>query len=343
MRDQTDTHDSDTNSNGDSERAVGPVQPLIRPSSGLYQWSLSLDLPQPTPIPIGPAVPLQPGGGSAKGLEESTDELAELQSAALTMQREELRLDVDGLYPQNTASGSISGLKVKPVNWIAKLKHTGVNTYAGGIWFKDGNVAAFPYTKVQITVTKPNFPTSATVKFSGGGTTLTRTYQFKSPYFRKVEFECDHAQGVSNATSFNTGSHPNRPASLPVETLTVQKIYRRAGFDVHTTAGNTVPISLAGANSRWSDGEMHDAMQVYWSHFANKAQWSFWTLFASMHEQGSSLGGIMFDDIGPNERQGTSIFVDSFISQAPAGDPAPGAFAFSKSWTVADSAEVSAA
>jgi hypothetical protein len=31
-------------------------------------------------------------------------------------------------------------------------------------------------------------------------------------------------------------------------------------------------------------------------------------------------GGIMFDDIGPNHRQGTAIFIDSFISQAPAGD-----------------------
>ena len=67
MKDQTDTHDSEINSNGDTERAVGPIQPLIRPSCGLYQWSLSLDLPQPTPIPVGPAIPLPPGGG-AKGV-----------------------------------------------------------------------------------------------------------------------------------------------------------------------------------------------------------------------------------------------------------------------------------
>jgi hypothetical protein len=34
----------------------------------------------------------------------------------------------------------------------------------------------------------------------------------------------------------------------------------------------------------------------------------------------------MFDDIGPNHRQGTSIFIDSFISQPPAGDPNPAAW-----------------
>ncbi|HBY61848.1 MAG TPA: hypothetical protein DEH78_18665 [Solibacterales bacterium] len=54
-------------------------------------------------------------------------------------------------------------------------------------------------------------------------------------------------------------------------------------------------------------------------------------LFASLHtpdpgEAAEDLGGIMFDDIGPNHRQGTSIFVDSFISQPPTGDPAPDAW-----------------
>jgi len=44
---------------------------------------------------------------------------------------------------------------------------------------------------------------------------------------------------------------------------------------------------------------MHDAMQVYWSRFANIPQWSLWAFFASLHEQGTSLGGIMFDDIVP--------------------------------------------
>ena len=67
---------------------------------------------------------------------------------------------------------------------------------------------------------------------------------------------------------------------------------------------------------------MHDAMQIYWSHFANKPQWQLWVLFAKQHDIGPNLGGIMFDDIGPNHRQGTSIFYKSFISTPPAGEPA---------------------
>ena len=71
---------------------------------------------------------------------------------------------------------------------------------------------------------------------------------------------------------------------------------------------------------------MHDAMQIHWSRFANKAQWAMWVFYASMHEAGSGLGGIMFDDIGPNHRQGTALFVDSFIAQPPANDPNPAAW-----------------
>ena len=82
---------------------------------------------------------------------------------------------------------------------------------------------------------------------------------------------------------------------------------------------------------------MHDAMQVYWSHFAPKAQSSVWVFFASLHESipqpypyrlsnRDQLGGTMFDDIGPNHRQGCAIFEDSFISEAPSGDPNPEAW-----------------
>lgn len=68
---------------------------------------------------------------------------------------------------------------------------------------------------------------------------------------------------------------------------------------------------------------MHDAMQAYWSRFANKSQWSMWVLFAAQHDMGHSLGGIMFDGIGPNHRQGTAMFNDSFIADAPSDDTNP--------------------
>jgi hypothetical protein len=98
------------------------------------------------------------------------------------------------------------------------------------------------------------------------------------------------------------------------------------GIKVTRSGDTIVPISAAGANTRWSDIEMHDAMQVNWSKWANVPQWALWVLFARQHETGPSLGGIMFDDIGTAQRQGTAIFNESFVANAPAGDPAPAAW-----------------
>ena len=146
--------------------------------------------------------------------------------------------------------------------------------------------------------------------YTGGGSTARTTrYQYVSQYFHPIEFEFDAAAGISGVTSINTGDHPTRPSGLPLEAISLETVYRRAGFDVTKSGGDSVvPLAGAGADAVWSNQEMHDAMQVYWSRFAPKAQWSVWVFFAALHEQGASLGGIMFDDIGPNQRQGTAIF-----------------------------------
>jgi len=240
-----------------------------------------------------------------------------------------LRLDVDKYYPQMVASGTIHRSLSSQTHWIAKLKPSGLNSWTGAIWYKDGDVASFPYTNVEIGVARNWFPDqrSATVTFSGGGgPNRVRTFKFKAPYFHPVDFEFDSAEGEAATISVDTCAHPNRPANLPCENLTIQTVFRRAGFNVTTSPGGIVPLAGAGSDAMWSDQEMHDAMQTYWSHFASKAQWAMWVFFASLHEMGTSLGGIMFDDIGPNHRQGTSIFNDSFISNPPAGDANPTAW-----------------
>ncbi|MGE5690927.1 MAG: hypothetical protein ACM33B_10270 [Pseudomonadota bacterium] len=280
------------------------VPPIASPASGLYQWSAPAKAAKAPPIghvPVG----IRP------------------------IRREELRLDVDGRYPQLTASGTIGGILVAKVHWIARLKAAGADRWIGSIWYKDGAATSFPYTKVDITAIRSPFPgaRAARVTFSGGGATKrTVVYKFASSAFRTVNFEFDWAEGKAATTVYDTGSHPNRPASLPVENLTIGNVYRRAGCQVTTSPGGAIPLGKAGADAVWSDLEMHDAMQVYWSRFANKAQWAMWIFFAALHESGTGLGGIMFDDIGPNHRQGTALFVDSFIATPPAGDPAPAAW-----------------
>jgi hypothetical protein len=279
-----------------------PIFPLRPRASGLYRWG-GLDRPipieqRPRPIP-------------------------------LPRRREELRLDIDGTFPQMVASGSASGSLSQRADWIARLTATGPDTYGGSIFFKDPAApVGFPYTHVAIVVTRSLTAAErrATVTFSGGSAARVRTFDFVSPYFHPVDFELDSATGEAPTASFNTASHPNRPATLPAENLTIQRVFQRAGFEVTTSPAGTVPIQGAGPDVQWSNQELHDAMQAFWSRFSPAAQWAMWVFFASLSDEGTSLGGIMFDDIGPNHRQGTAIFNDSFIATPPAGDAAPAAW-----------------
>ena len=305
------------------------------PVSGLYTWHQPLTtLPvtppsfESTPITLPDVhAPFESNGHTAEDDAEAdarAEALAQASIPTLSLSREELRLDLDGHYTQRTASGTVLRGIGSRVDWIAKLAPSGPNKWVGSIWFKDGDVATFPYTTIRVQVVRSAISSNrrATVTFSGGGVaSRVRVFRFSSRYFHKVNFEFDFVEGEAPTLSINTGAHPNRPAGLPVENLTIQKVYQRSGFDVSVSPGDKVPILGAGANAKWSDNEMHDAMQIFWSRFANISQWAMWVFFASLHEQGNSLGGIMFDSIGPNHRQGTAIFNDSFIANAPAGDP----------------------
>ncbi len=244
--------------------------------------------------------------------------------------REELRLDVDGRYPLQTASGRIRLGLGRSVQWIARLQRRSRYHWIGRIWYKHGATANFAYTTVEIRATPSFYPHQRVLRavFSGGGASPSvRTYRFRSRSFHRVQFEVDSVESAPSVTTVQTAAHPNRPASLPGENLSIDTVFRRAGFAVSRTgARDVIPLSDAGTNGTWSDMEMHDAMQAYWSRFANQPQWSTWLLLASLHDRGTGLGGVMFDDIGPNHRQGTAVFGNAFIANAPANDPSPAAW-----------------
>lgn len=216
-----------------------------------------------------------------------------------------------------------AGLTIR-VEWIADLTAAGENRWIGNIWYKNGDAAKLPYTSVEIQVgaTGSTEDRQLIVTYSDGVVPhRTTTYEFESSFFRRVEFEIDNVEGVEGVTSIGTYDHPDRPGDLASETLSVDEVYRRAGFDVRRTrATSTVPLAAAHDNRTWDDAELHDAMQTYWSRFADSPQWSMWVLFAARHDQGRGLGGVMFDDIGPNHRQGVAIFTDTNIARAPEED-----------------------
>lgn len=313
-----------------------PIPFRIAPASGLYTYSKVFTLPlPPVPYPLippGPVPPRPEGVATGEEAEWSGGEWDDSSNAVGAMpifplfQREDLRLDVDGDFPQMTASGTAYSRLTVRNHWIAALTRTRTG-WSGDIWYKDGT-PTIAYTTVSIRVVRAAFfrrPNTAIVRFSGGGAaTLTRVYRWTSARFRAVEFEYDSTPDANPVNSVGTHDHPNHPASLRNEALTIDAAYRRAGFTVTNSGGDGgVPVSGTGANGTWSDAEMHDAMQIYWSRFSNAPRWSLWVFSAALHDRGSSLGGIMFDDIGPNHRQGTAIFTEAFISVPPPGDPAP--------------------
>lgn len=256
-------------------------------------------------------------------------------SSGFPFSREELRLDVDGDFPQMTVSGTgLSGLTFR-IHWIARplavSQIPNGTRWTGPISLKQGTSNVFPYTEVTVDQTSAG----TRVTFSGAGLPdLLRDYTFVSPFFREVQLEYDVEENAELTLDYETDSHPDRPAALPAETLSIDTVFERAGFRVNRTgADSTVPTSASGSNASWSNAEMHDAMQVHFSTLAtlppsqrNRARWALWTFFAGIHDDGNSLGGIMFDSIGSAHRQGTALFVNSFISDPPASDVAPDAW-----------------
>lgn len=248
-----------------------------------------------------------------------------------------VRVDVDRFFPQQRISISASRFfprasahVIGEVNSDACLGIFNRRVEAQ-ITYRDGNPGLIPGDRMVFEARRTTgfgYRIYKLTLFSGGSVVRTFNLDFQSQYFDPVEFEVDQvADADPPTTTYNTGSHPNRPGGLPAETISLATVYRRAGFDVSMSPNTSViPTSGTGANNTWSDTEMHNAMVTFWSRFGNRANWAMWVLFARRHDIGRTLGGIMFDDIGPNHRQGTAIFTDSFIQDNPAGDPNPAAW-----------------
>ncbi len=245
-----------------------------------------------------------------------------------------VRVDVDRFFPQNLISVEVTRLfpsrRCHVIAQVTSDRCTGYNRrrVEATINYRDGDASLFPGTTLVFEASRTTgrgYGAYNLTVSGGGAATRTHALRFDSTHFDEVEFEVDQVSNAGTAvTTYATGSHPTRPADLPAETISLATVYQRAGFDARMAPNaNTIPVAAAGANGTWSDAEMHNAMVTHWSRFANSPNWAMWVLYAAQHDVGRSRGGVMFDDIGPNHRQGTAIFTDSFIQDVPAGDPNP--------------------
>jgi hypothetical protein len=251
---------------------------------------------------------------------------AENMIAVLNRLRFTLHIDIDGADPLNVVSGTVArGLYLYgatgPAHFIGRVT-SNTSTATG----RDLVVADFSFTwpggasvidRLEISLSRADFfatPTAqVTFLVSGSGTRYgpySATQQ--SIYFHEVEVEVDREDGAVDAEPYNPHTHPDRPADLPNESLTLEKCFARAGIRITRSAGtNTINTTAAGGNNRWNYQELHDAMEAHWSAFANKPQWKMWIFLAELADS-DTLGGVMFDgDIdepGGVDRQGTAIF-----------------------------------
>ncbi len=227
-----------------------------------------------------------------------------------------LRVDVDGKRPMNRLSGDFFQKSGATVTYFGSfvvnaptisltpstvtISGTSTGTYATG----------FPKVKVTIPRTliiQP--PAAATIQFFSLTNAPGATYvcSFESAYFRSMQLETDK---VSDATlpvfsSYNTGS---LPSGGPARTLSVVSAYAEAGIEIQNAGtSDTINIGEAGANTSWSNAELHASMVHHFSLWKDDPQWKVWLLDAQKHDLGPGLYGIMFDQQG-KQRQGCATF-----------------------------------
>jgi hypothetical protein len=159
----------------------------------------------------------------------------------------------------------------------------------------------------------------AEVKFSTQfGSSSRYICKKTSRAFRDVRLEVDVCASVNNPPIlpvYDTHSHPDRPAGLPRRTLTIEEAYMEAGVDITISPDRTIIDDSAAMFNTWSDAELHDAMETYFSAYPGTwPKWHMWGLLAGSHDS-SGMAGIMFDYGtaygGPGEapeRQGFAIF-----------------------------------
>jgi hypothetical protein len=241
-----------------------------------------------------------------------------------------LYIDIDGTDPINVVSGIIAqGLSniavgVASSHFIGRvtsdtlegaMRHLVVEDFS--FQWPDANGGVIDELEIKLTALSSVTPT-AEVSFIARGSGHRYgpyTVQQESTYFRELEVEIDREGDALDAEPYNTLTHPDRPADLPEENLTLEKAYARAGIRIkRSSSSNSINTEEAGANKRWNYRELHDSMSAHWSAFANRPQWKMWLFLAELADD-DGLGGVMFDgDIdepGGVDRQGTAVFTKS--------------------------------
>jgi Peptidase family M28 len=236
-----------------------------------------------------------------------------------------LNVDVDGIDALNVVSGTVasgpSSTDTASPHFIGRVTSNAPSMTGRVLTVQD---FSFRWPESSNTIDR------VTIELSGSALTPVRaqvvfhdTVQARdfgpyvlaqeSKYFREVEIDVDREINAVEVEPVSTVVHPDRPADLPAENLTLESAFAKAGIRITRSSGSgtIVDIAEAGTDKRWNLLELHDSMQLHWDAFKNKPQWKMWLFMAELAND-PGLGGVMFDgeidEPGGVDRQGTAIF-----------------------------------
>ena len=205
---------------------------------------------------------------------------------------EEIRVDVDGMAPTMTVSGTIWRLTTGAQNWIATVSRQADGSYSGPIGYREGNPLLRPYSSlsVQLTGRFPLEQPRAVVAFQRpDGPDKVLGYSYARPFFSELEIEVDRTADTSAATEIQPQqqSDHQQPSPKPTQktpqprsesrsearsesrselhdesALDLTRAFQRQGIKVlHTGSDEPIDIGAASAQPSWTDIELHDAAQ----------------------------------------------------------------------------------
>ena len=132
--------------------------------------------------------------------------------------------------------------------------------------------------------------------------------------FRTAQLEQDCIEGVTPIVSYNTSL---LPSGGPDRVLSINSSWQEAGIDMITSGiSNVVHLDLTGAEARWTNAELHNAMMNHFSVYEEKPEWAIWLMHAYEHSHGPTLRGIMFDQPGQQE-YGCAVFYKNMTGATP--------------------------
>ncbi len=223
----------------------------------------------------------------------------------------ELRIDVDGVRPLKYVSGDFFQTRGATVSYFGSFVASGVTVTVSRTTVTIAGAAILTYasafSRMRITIprrTGRRAPGEADILWLDVAGAVGARYRcaWESRAFRTVELEEDYESGVTPFVSYDTGG---LSSGGPARTLGVVSAFGEAGIEMRPTGPSTMIPTAPGGT--WSNAELHAAMQMHFSRWANLPQWKVWLLHARLHDRGIGLLGIMFDQHGA-QRQGCAVF-----------------------------------